>query len=80
MKDTIAEDEFGVDVGDMDLLKRVVLKQMEEDCAGADKGLDIGGALVDVSRKACLNLIHQLPLSTGPLEEGFGHVSMVRAR
>ena len=80
MQDTIAEDDFRIDICDVDVLKLVVLKQMEEDCAGTDKGLDIGGALVDVSGKACLNLRQQLPLSTGPLEEGFGHVFMVRAR
>jgi hypothetical protein len=36
--------------------------------------------LLDVSGKACLNFRQHLPLSTGPLEKWFRHVSMVRAR
>jgi hypothetical protein len=71
---TITEDEFGVDIRDVDVLELVIVKQMEEHCARTNKGLDIGGALLDICGKACPNFRQHLPLSTGPLEEWFRHV------
>ena len=52
MEGAVTEDEFWVDVRDVDVLKLVVLKQVEEDCACTDKGFDIGVALLDIRRKA----------------------------
>ena len=70
----VGVDEIGVEVGDVEILQGTPLPEVEEHRAPADERLDVAryGAVVEPLREVLIDGREQLPLASGPLQEGAG--------